>query len=331
MTTYSARLFCGSLESAIYLLSSICEVPASVSVIPAISTNFSHHISAILEDGTIIVGQNAISHPSDPTAIPSASQQTTAVPTRSTSPNPNGQDGPNADTRYEVESADAIEDANLPGSLPTLRKQYIAFSKKQGGDDDNLSSRIDTISYINPYGQQIRPAANPKIIETLREAGAIVYSIGSLYTSIIPCLVLRGVGEAIATGPAQAKILLLNGSLDRESGPSWHPLDAMDFVRAIAKASNGSRGAAGKERPFAPSRFVTHLVYLEGTGAPAVDRQALLAAGIEPVRVYGRRAEDGNGCRYDENALTQALAFCIGGRTSTRTERSRSRRNTLES
>lgn len=165
----------------------------------------------------------------------------------------------------------------------------------------------------------------------MREAGAIVYSIGSLYTSIIPCLVLRGVGEAIATSPAHSKILLLNGSLDRESGPSWNPLDAMDFIHAIAKAGNGSRGVIGKEQPFTLSRFVTHLIYVEGEGAPAVNKQALLAAGIEPVRVYGRKAEDGNGYRYDENALMQALAFCIGGRGTMRTERSRSRRNTLES
>ena len=64
----SARLFTGSFESAIYLLSSICAVPGNVSVIPSLNSNFAHHIAAGLEDGTVITGQNNISHPSKPTA-----------------------------------------------------------------------------------------------------------------------------------------------------------------------------------------------------------------------------------------------------------------------
>lgn len=43
-----ARLFTGSFEAAIYLLSSICSVPASISVLPALNTNFAHHIAAEL-------------------------------------------------------------------------------------------------------------------------------------------------------------------------------------------------------------------------------------------------------------------------------------------
>ncbi|KAF7182591.1 hypothetical protein CNMCM7691_002162 [Aspergillus felis] len=50
-----ARLFSGSFESAIYLLGSICGVQSDlVRVIPAINSNFSHHISASLADGTVI-------------------------------------------------------------------------------------------------------------------------------------------------------------------------------------------------------------------------------------------------------------------------------------
>jgi len=30
----------------------------------------------------------------------------------------------------EVNAHDKVEDANLPGSLPTLRKQYIDFAKE---------------------------------------------------------------------------------------------------------------------------------------------------------------------------------------------------------
>src|SRR5690242_9193805 len=73
----SARLFTGSFESAIYLLSSICSVPSHTSVLPAINTNFTHHISVGLTDGSTITGQNSISHPSISSALDSLSTPST--------------------------------------------------------------------------------------------------------------------------------------------------------------------------------------------------------------------------------------------------------------
>lgn len=332
LTHASARLFTGSLESAIYLLSTVCEVPSSVAVLPAINTNFSHHICAILDEGTVIPGQNMISHPLAQPADMTTLSASAALPEDGldASPSSSSRSIRNAygTTRYEIEHADTVEDANLPGSLPTLRKQYIDFTKAQNGEDD-LPGRISRIYYINPYGQEIRPAANPKILTALSEAKAIIYSVGSLYTSIVPSLVLRGVGDAIAAAGASTKVLILNGARDRESGPSRNPLDGLDFIQAIAKACTGSQGATGKAQSSPLRAFVTHLIYLEGQGVPLVDRQALLDLGIEPVKVYGRKSDAG-GCRYDDQALIQALAFCIRGGKQSRIEKSRSRRNTLE-
>ncbi|KLU86512.1 hypothetical protein MAPG_05524 [Magnaporthiopsis poae ATCC 64411] len=67
-----ARIFSGSFEAAIYLLSIICRIPTTVSVLPSINSNFTHHIAASLGDGTTLTGQVAISHPSEPTAVPDA-------------------------------------------------------------------------------------------------------------------------------------------------------------------------------------------------------------------------------------------------------------------
>lgn len=70
-------------------------------------------------------------------------------------------------------------------------------------------------------------AADPTLSRSL------VYSCGSLYTSVIPCLALRGVGTAIRTSPSlKQKVLLLNGTHDRET-PGY---DAKDFVEAIRSA-----------------------------------------------------------------------------------------------
>lgn len=297
-----ARLFVGSFESAIYLLSSIGGVPDNVSVLPAINTNFSHHISAGLADGTSITGQNAISHPSERTALPDVTLSATR----------------------ETEEQDGIEDANLPGSLPTLRRQYITFSKAA---EEELPARIERIWYINPYGQEIRPPANPKVLDAIGSSQSVVYSIGSLYTSIVPSLILRGVGDALAGPAVRHKILILNSTTDRETGPSSAPFTATDFVAAVAKAAAESRGLAGAVAPHEYKAYVTHLVHLEGPGTPKVDKAELNRLGIETLRLYGRTTEGGKGLRYDERALLQALEATIGRRDPTA---ERSRRNTLE-
>ncbi|KAJ4356702.1 uncharacterized protein N0V89_004738 [Didymosphaeria variabile] len=282
-----ARLFTGSFESAIYLLSSICSVPNHTSVLPAINTNFTHHISAGLSNGTIITGQNSISHPSETTAL----------------------DSTPLTAHEDTERHDAIEDANLPGTLPTLRKQYINFSK---ADEDDLPARIERLWYINPYGQEIRLAANPAVLSALTSAQAIIYSIGSLYTSLIPSLILKGVGHAIENAAIRYKILILNSTIDRETGPSATPFSALDFVAAIAKACAESKGSPADVHKLEYSSYVTHVVHLTGPGTPAVDREALRGLGIETIKVYGRRGEGEGFVRYDEKGLVQALEVTMG-------------------
>lgn len=327
-----ARLFSGSFESAIYLLGSICGVQSDVvRVIPAINSNFSHHISASLADGTIIVGQNSISHPSEATALqprpgsrrPSLLLADGASDLEDTEPS-------------DASDAASYEDDHLPGSLPTLRNKNIQFSKSANED---LPARITRIWYINPYGQEIRPPANPRVLESLRNAQAIIYSIGSLYTSLVPSLILRGVGQAIATSPARHKILILNGSLDRETGPPSQPFTAVDFVEAITRAGEESRGRP-VHLPSPPySSYVTHLLHLDGPGTPQVDRERLAEMGIETLRLYGRKvtapgpgAEQVTlGMKYDPTALVQALEVVLGrkGDAMLRGD-GLSRRNTLD-
>lgn len=307
-----ARLFTGSFESAIYLLSSITSVPSNVSVIPAINSNFSHHICAGLRDGSSIVGQNSISHPS-PLPFNTIAEQDAETPI-----------SPTTFAQRNVEDLfkhDSVEDANLPGSLPTLRKQYIEFHKS---DTAELPSRIHRIWYINPYGQEIRPGPNPKVLDALGRAQAVIYSIGSLYTSIIPCLILKDVGNAIASPGISSKILILNGSIDRETGPAQNPYRARDFICAISNACATSTGR-GRAEDTDLRKYITHVIHLEGEGTPKVDKEELKKLGIETFRVYGRKNPDG-GMLYDGRGLVQALEAILG-----REDRGPvSRRNTLQ-
>ncbi|KAF1957819.1 UPF0052-domain-containing protein [Byssothecium circinans] len=307
-----ARLFTGSFESSIYLLSSICSVPNHTSVLPAINTNFTHHISCSLANGTHITGQNSISHPSETTALDPSSISPTTI-TNPTSSDPD-----------ETAHHDAIEDANLPGTLPTLRKQNIHFCKAA---EDDLPARIERLWYINPYGQEIKLSANPKVLAALNDAQAIIYSIGSLYTSLIPSLILKGVGAAVANPAIRYKILILNSTNDRETGPAAKPFSAVDFIAAIAKAGAESIGEVGEVKREEYCSYVTHLIHLTGPGTPEVDREVLQGLGVEVIRVYGRRVEGEGWVRYDEKALLQALEVTLG-RRDPRAERVR--RNTFE-
>ena len=306
-----ARLFTGSFEAAIYLLSSICSVPDRVAVLPALNTNFAHHIAAGLADGTVVIGQNDISHPSAPSA---------AVPGTGTS---TGVQTPAMEKNDEMAEHDKVEDANLPGSLPVLRRPAIAFSKQ---DEEDLPSRIDRLWYINPYGQEIRIPANPRVLDALRASNTVIYSIGSLFTSLIPNLVLKGVGELISSQAVRNKILILNGTTDRETGPSTNPFSALDFVAAIANACAASMSTS-QPTEDQYSNYVTHIIYLEGPTSPKVDKQHLGHLGIDTMRLYGRSGGEGKSARYDGKALTQALETIIG-RKDRRLDRSR--RNTLD-
>ena len=300
-----ARLFSGSFESAIYLLAIMGGVDeAKTAVLPAIISNFSHHISAGLKNGRVISGQNAISHPNEPTAL-----------------NDSIADPASGSATIGIDAT--IEDATLPGSLPTLSQNNIAFSKLS---EEPLPSPISRIWYINPYGQEMRPSTNPKVLDTINAADALVYSIGSLYTSIVPSLILPGVGAGIArSGGPRFKILILNGSLDRETGG----YTAADFLDAITRACLESQGLNGGVDHMIDrrlwSQYVTHLIHLEGDGVPVVDKQQLLDFGVECVRIYGRKGENGV-TRYDGRALTQALGAVLGKRD----KGGRSRRNTLQ-
>lgn len=287
-------------------------MPGNVSVIPSLNSNFAHHIAAGLEDGTVITGQNNISHPSKPTAA--VLDSVISAPDEPFSPSQR--------LKAETEEQDKVEDANLPGSLPTLRKPAIAFSKE---DEEELPARIERLWYINPYGQEIRIPTNPRVVGALKEAGCVIYSIGSLFTSLIPSLVLRDVGTAIASPSIRCKILILNGTLDRETGPSTNPFTGMDFVAAIANACAESRGIA---RPASHqySQYVTHVIYLDSPTGPKVDKDAFHRIGIDSMRLYGRKDDNGKGGRYDMKALEQALEAIIGRKDA---RNDKTRRNTL--
>jgi 2-phospho-L-lactate transferase/gluconeogenesis factor (CofD/UPF0052 family) len=260
-----ARLFCGSLDSAIELLMRITRVPSNVAVLPALNTNFTHHISAVLQDGTLITGQSQISHPSP------------------LGPQP-------VDSEY-------AEDANLPFTHPALTRSQVFFSKD---DVATLPSPIERVHYINPFGQEIKPRASSRVLAALDSSNAVIYSVGSLYTSIIPVLMLQEFGTKLRNRKDMKKIMLLNGTEDRET----HGMTAVDHVRAVVEACLYSSGSIEDSQECDWSAFVTDLVHLNEPNGISVDVAALRAQGIRTHYVPHVPGETG---LYDISCLEQTL------------------------
>ncbi|XP_010473850.1 PREDICTED: uncharacterized protein YNL011C-like, partial [Camelina sativa] len=79
-----ARIFFQSLDAAIFLFSRVSEIPCNSLVLPVISTNDRLTLGCELQDGTIIRGQNEISHPTNgtPQTVDKRHCSTSALPSK---------------------------------------------------------------------------------------------------------------------------------------------------------------------------------------------------------------------------------------------------------
>lgn len=300
----AAQGFFRSLPSAIFLFSSITGSQAHV--LPVLVTSHFVTIAAELENHRTIVGQCEISHP-----VPTASGAPSALAGTSTP-----QSEQELDPMADAGADDDDDDEDGTGAADTS-KLNVMFSKAPEGEGaaayESLESRINRVFYINAYGQEIFPSPNPDFIENLGKRKTLIYSCGSLWTSIIPCLALRGVASAIAKSASiQAKVLLLNGQNDRET----EGYTAEDYVHAIARVLNrhdrlSHKALKGTQTPdflirdYPVSAFVTHIVYLRGSSIH-VDESRLAAAGVRCVEMEG---PPGDKALYDPATVRRALSI----------------------
>jgi len=265
----AAQDFFRSLPSAIFLFSSITNSQASI--LPVIVTSHTVTIAAELEDGQRLVGQCEISHP-----VPHLS-----------------------DIAFDSVGADV-----MGGTL--AQPQNFIFDSTAKNNQSLLPSPISRMFYINAYGMEVHPTPNPDYIASLSNRDILVYSCGSLWTSIIPCLALRGVATAIACSPTlRAKVLLLNAVNDRET----NGYSAVDYVLTIVETLNASYSA----RPFGlgnvsttypVSAFITDMVYLKRTDID-VDVERLTALGVNCIELDAESTEGTP--KYDANGVKRAL------------------------
>ncbi|KAJ3049086.1 hypothetical protein HK097_009890, partial [Rhizophlyctis rosea] len=205
-----SRLFFSSLDAAVFQFARITRVPPRTEVLPVVATDHATPTIAVaLRNGERIIGQCEISHPGSVVA----------------------------------EHAPRLHEIMAP-IMERSRSNNILFSKT--AEMTPLASPIRRVYYVNRERHEMFPDINPLVASALVKKETIIYGCGSLYTSILPCLVVPGIGRLVADVPSKhtthpqqprrKKILLLNGTTDRET----RGYTAIDFVLAITDALNFS-------------------------------------------------------------------------------------------
>ena len=165
---------------------------------------------------------------------------------------------------------------------------------------DIVNSKTSKISrvFINPYNCKSAPG----VIEAIAEADAIVIAPGSLYTNIIPNLLVKGVTKAIRESKA-FKIYVSN--LMTEPGQTYN-YSLSDHINAINNHAGG--------------KIIDYCIYDTGEIVPEYIRKynmqgyELIEQDIQKVKNQGIRlmqrnisCVQGEYIRHDSNAVAQAI------------------------
>lgn len=156
------------------------------------------------------------------------------------------------------------------------------------------------------------PPALPETLEAIRRADLILLGPGSLYTSVIPNLLVSGVPEAIA---ASSAIKLYVCNIMTQDGET-EEMTAADHVRALME-----HGLSGLDLCLCNSAPVPeHLLarYEEENATPIlVDRERLAEMDVEVVE-RPLTGADAQYARHDPEALGRAVMALYEERAETR-------------
>ena len=147
-----------------------------------------------------------------------------------------------------------------------------------------------------------RPAALPAALQAILEADLILMGPGSLYTSVIPNLLVEGVVEAICRSEA-LKIYVCNIMTQEGETEGYTAADHVD-----ALLSHGAPGLVdlclANSAPVRPGLVEK---YREEDAAPIlVDRERIRAMGLE-LEEYPVASEGGDYARHDPDRLAAAV------------------------
>jgi uncharacterized cofD-like protein len=145
------------------------------------------------------------------------------------------------------------------------------------------------------------PEPLPQTLEAIAGADLLTIGPGSLFTSLIPNLLVRGIPQAIADSPA-TKVYICNlmtqanESLGRTAADHVRALNAHAGCQIFDYALINQKMASGEMK----AKYA-----LEGATQVVVDRGAMRELGVEPV--MGDYLCEGEVARHDTDAIARDL------------------------
>ncbi len=190
-----------------------------------------------------------------------------------------------------VTSADVQLEAVFENGARVVGESQIAAVKKE------QDCRIHHVNLLPEH-----PKATPAALEAIGEADLILLGPGSLYTSVIPNLLVEGVAQAVAQADAP-KIYICN--IMTQDGET-EGYTAADHLEALLV--HGAPGlldlCLANTAPVRPGLLEK---YREEDAVPLnVDRERIAKLGLELVE-RPVASEDGSYARHDPDQLAQAI------------------------
>lgn len=193
--------------------------------------------------------------------------------------------------------------------LPSTTENVVIAAKLADGTLLTGESRISrTKSMIREIRiSPRRPQPLPATLEAIRNADLITMGPGSLFTSVIPNLLVQGIPQAIAASPALKTFI---------SNLMWQPGETMNFTASDhVRATLRHTGLKGEER----ARFIEYIIlnsqgisprqlgkYAAKRALPVEnDSAALRALGIEVVKAELLASSEK--IRHDPKALADTV------------------------
>jgi uncharacterized cofD-like protein len=199
-----------------------------------------------------------------------------------------------------AESVLSVRGKIFPATLTDVRLRARGVSGRvyEGESAVGLSCEELAAVEIDPAA----PPAFPAAVAALESADLILLGPGSLYTSILPNLLIPGIRQAVAKAKAPV-VLLLN--LMTQPGETDNMMGA-DHLRALVRhAGKGLIDAVLVNSTPIPEPLIRH--YEETRSEPVtVDRAALEEMGAEIVE-SDLLAADGDLIRHDPAKLAEAV------------------------
>jgi uncharacterized cofD-like protein len=185
----------------------------------------------------------------------------------------------------------------IPITTNQVRLQMILKDGKMlKGECEVLTSKDPLIGfrsiYLDPF-----PKANPHAIDAIMNADMIVFGPGGLFTSLIPNLLVEGVGKALRETEAK-KVFVVNLMNKKAQTPGYKVSNYLSEIKRFIGDDVFDHVLVHNEKP------AERLMELYAAEAEFIENDH------EHERVISTNLVDGNGVSYDKNdviAHTRAL------------------------